>query len=61
MEGEVKKKMHILIPKKTNIKARLKCDDEEFVDFVKKLVEVDQNLRPTATEALNHPFLRKKY
>lgn len=53
--------MHILIPKRSCISARLKSNDEDFVDFIKKLVEVDQNLRPTANEALKHRFLSKVY
>ena len=53
--------MHILIPKKTSIKARLKSDDEDFVDFVKQLVEVDQNKRPNATQAMKHKFITKSY
>ena len=53
--------MHILIPKRTTLRNRLKCDDEEFVDFIKLLVEPDQNLRLNATEALKHAFLSKKY
>lgn len=53
--------MHILIPKKTSIKARLKSDDDDFVDFIKLLIEVDQNKRPSAKEALEHKFITKIY
>jgi hypothetical protein len=53
--------MHILIPKRTTLKARLKCSDDDFVDFIRVLVDPDQNNRPTATEALNHPFMLKKF
>ena len=53
--------MHILIPKRTTLKDRLKCDDVDFVGFVKSLCNPDQNLRPTASEALNHKFLKKEY
>jgi serine/threonine protein kinase len=56
---EKKKKMHVLVPKRTTIRARLKCDNEDFIDFITKLCEVDQNLRLTATEALMHPFITK--
>ena len=51
--------MHILIPKKTFLKNRLKCDDEDFVDFIRKLCDPDQNYRPTASNALKHKFLLK--
>ncbi len=59
--SKTKKKMHILIPKRTTLKARLKCSDDDFVDFIRVLVDPDQNNRPTATEALNHPFMLKKF
>lgn len=59
--GKGKKKMHLLIPKKTTIKDRLKCDDNDFVSFIKKLVEPDQNLRLSASEALKHPFILKEF
>ncbi len=53
--------MHILIPKKTIFKDRIKCNDDDFIDFVRRLVEPDQNLRPSASEALKHPFITKIY
>ena len=50
-------KVHILCTKKTNLKHRMGCDDELFVDFVRWLLEVDPMRRPTAKEALTHPWL----
>ena len=50
-------KIHILVAKKTTLKKRLKCDDQHFVDFVRWLLEVDPMKRPTAKEALTHPWL----
>ena len=50
-------KIHILVAKKTTLKKRMKCDDMHFVDFVRWLLEVDPLKRPTAKEALNHPWL----
>ena len=32
------KKMHILIPKRTSLKKRLKANDENFFDFIKNLL-----------------------
>jgi len=33
------------------------CDDDYFVDFVRWLLEVDPIKRPTAKQALSHPWL----
>jgi len=33
------------------------CPDAAFVDFVRWLLEVDPMKRPTAKEALSHPWL----
>ena len=38
-------KIQILIPKSTSLKHRLKTDDENFIDFVKWLLEVDPEKR----------------
>ena len=51
-------KINILVAKKTTLKKRLRgCDDKHFVDFVRWLLEVDPLKRPTAKEALTHPWL----
>jgi serine/threonine protein kinase len=56
------KKMHILVPKRTQLKKRLKCNDENFFDFIKSLLEIDPNLRLSAKDALNHPWItQSKY
>jgi serine/threonine protein kinase len=51
------KKMHILIPKRTSLKKRLKTNDENFFDFIKNLLEIDPNNRMSAQEALRHPWM----
>ena len=50
-------KVHILVPKKTTLKARVKCDDAYFLDFIRWLLEVDPTKRPSAKEAMSHPWL----
>ncbi len=55
--GDEDLKIHILVPKKTTLKHRLKCDDPYFVDFVRWLLEIDPTKRPSAKEALQHPWL----
>ena len=50
-------KVHILVAKKTNLQKRIGTDDAMFVDFVRWLLEVDPTKRPTAKEAMTHPWL----
>lgn len=47
----------IIKTKKSSLKERLQCEDDSFVDFVSKLLTLDQSLRPSAKEALQHSFL----
>ena len=54
-------KIHLLIPKKTTLKARLKTNDEVFVSFVASLLDLDKDARPTATQALQHPWFKVAY
>jgi len=39
------KKMHLLIPKKSSLRKRLKTNDENFYDFIKGLLDLDPNKR----------------
>ena len=51
------KKMHILIPKRTTLKKRLKTNDENFYDFIKNLLEIEPSSRISAQDALKHPWI----
>ena len=55
-EGE-ELKVHILVAKKTTLKKRMGTNDDNFVDFVRWLLEVDPLKRPSAKQALSHPWL----
>ena len=50
-----------LYPKKSSLRFRSHVDDEEFLDFCAWLLKVDPNERPTAEEALQHPWFKKDY
>jgi|688.fasta_scaffold457972_3 serine/threonine protein kinase len=41
----------------TNLKARLKSENKNFVDFISKCLKIDPSARISAKEALNHPFI----
>ena len=56
-----KKKMHVIVPKRTLLKNRLHCDDKPFIEFLRYLLKIDPNERPTAEEALNHPWFKVQY
>ena len=56
-----KKKMHVIVPKRTLIKNRLNCDDKPFIEFLRYLLKIDPNERPTAEEALQHPWFKVQY
>jgi serine/threonine protein kinase len=52
-------------PKRTSLKERLglagPCDESEllFVDFMKQMLSLDPEERPSAREALNHPWIQQ--
>lgn len=52
-----KKKVNIIVPKRSSLRARLHCEDSMFLDFVRCLLDVDKDRRLTASEALRHPFI----
>eukprot|EP00301_Raphidiophrys_heterophryoidea_P028079 c9967_g1_i1.p1 GENE.c9967_g1_i1~~c9967_g1_i1.p1 ORF type:complete len:537 (-),score=136.95 c9967_g1_i1:162-1772(-) len=51
----------VLMPRPTTLEARMKGADKDFVEFVKTLLTIDPDNRPTAAEALKHPWLNKQY
>ncbi|KAI7733525.1 hypothetical protein M8C21_014942 [Ambrosia artemisiifolia] len=54
-------RLEYLIPKKTSLKHRLPMGDKGFIDFVSHLLEINPKKRPSATEALKHPWLSYPY
>ena len=47
----------LVYPKRTTLRQRLHTDNALFVDFVAYLLRLDPLTRPTAAEALRHPWL----
>lgn len=54
-------RLEYLIPKKTSLRHRLPMGDQGFIDFVSYLLEINPNKRPSAAEALKHPWLLYPY
>ncbi|KAI3507065.1 hypothetical protein L1887_21808 [Cichorium endivia] len=54
-------RLEYLIPKKTSLRHRLPMGDQGFIDFVSHLLEINPNKRPSATQALKHPWLSYPY
>ncbi|KAJ4961442.1 hypothetical protein NE237_021352 [Protea cynaroides] len=54
-------KLEYLITKKTSLRHRLPMGDQGFIDFVAHLLEINPKKRPTASEALKHPWLSFPY
>jgi serine/threonine protein kinase len=51
----------ILLPKRTSLRHRVPSGDEGFLDFLSYLLTPDPAQRPSAEEALAHPWLRQPY
>ncbi|XP_008798122.2 serine/threonine-protein kinase ppk5-like [Phoenix dactylifera] len=54
-------RLEYLIPKKTSLRHRLPMGDQGFIDFVAHLLEINPKKRPSASEALKHPWLSYPY
>jgi len=51
----------ILQPKVTSLAARVPASDKGFAEFLRYLLSVDPHQRPSAEEALQHPWLKHEY
>jgi len=51
----------LMYPKPTSLKQRLHVEDEYFIDFLRSLLILDPAKRPSAAQALRHPFLYQDY
>ncbi|KAL6508571.1 hypothetical protein OROGR_023282 [Orobanche gracilis] len=54
-------RLEYLIPKKSCLRHRLPMGDQGFIDFVGHLLETNPTKRPSASEALAHPWLQYPY
>ena len=49
------------IPNTRTLKEAVPCDDEEFIDFIQKCLEIDPETRFSASEAMEHPWIRSAF
>jgi len=57
-EGGEGGRVQVLSARRTNLRQQLRTDDEGFLGFVAALLAVDPAQRPSAQQALEHPWLR---
>ncbi|OQU87796.1 hypothetical protein SORBI_3003G345200 [Sorghum bicolor] len=60
-KNEETDQLEYLIPEKSSLRRHLQCPDSEFVDFLSYLLQINPRKRPTADEALQHPWLSFAY
>ena len=49
----------LLRPKRTCLQKRIGANDEDFIDFLEKLLATNPACRLSAGEALEHPWMKK--
>ncbi|XP_055959944.1 uncharacterized protein LOC126660761 isoform X2 [Mercurialis annua] len=60
-ENEETNQLEYIIPEESSLEHHLQTSDVEFIDFVKSLLTINPVSRPTASEALQHPWLSYSY
>lgn len=53
--------LEYIIPEKCSLTSRLEVSDTGFIEFIRELLQMNPGKRPTATEALQHPWLIQPY
>lgn len=59
--NEETNQLEYIIPESSMLEHRLPVTDAGFIDFVRNLLEINPERRPTAVEALEHPWLSHSY
>ena len=53
--------LELIVPEESSLEHHLQISDSIFADFLKYLLEINPARRPTAREALQHPWLSISY
>ncbi|XP_059627970.1 uncharacterized protein LOC132270783 [Cornus florida] len=59
--NEETNQLEYIIPEESSLEHHLQVSDVKFIDFLKDLLEINPERRPTAAEALKHPWLTHQY
>lgn len=59
--NEETNQLEYIIPEESSLEHHLQFSDAFFIDFVRTLLEINPQRRPTAREALDHPWLQHPY
>ncbi|XP_076942250.1 uncharacterized protein LOC143612062 [Bidens hawaiensis] len=59
--NEETNEMEYITPQETSLEERVQVSDTLLLDFIGNLLEINPKRRPTAREALNHPWLSFPY
>ncbi|XP_023551160.1 probable serine/threonine-protein kinase clkA isoform X1 [Cucurbita pepo subsp. pepo] len=59
--NEENDQMEFIIPEESSLENHLQVFDSVFIDFLSNLLEINPERRPTAKEALAHPWLSQSY
>ncbi|CAK9135792.1 unnamed protein product [Ilex paraguariensis] len=59
--NEETNQLEYIIPEESSLEHHLQVSDIGFISFVKELLEINPQRRPTAREALEHPWLSHSY
>ncbi|KAL1348280.1 hypothetical protein AAHE18_07G069000 [Arachis hypogaea] len=53
--------LEYIIPEESSLEQHLQVSDTMFIDFVRYLLSINPKRRPTARQALKHPWLSHVY
>ncbi|KAH6777796.1 Protein kinase superfamily protein [Perilla frutescens var. frutescens] len=59
--NEETNELECIVPEESSLEHHLQISDPLFIDFLKYLLEINPKRRPTAREALQHPWLSHSY
>ncbi|XP_038723712.1 serine/threonine-protein kinase ppk15 isoform X2 [Tripterygium wilfordii] len=57
--NEETKQLEYIIPEESSLEHHLQVTDDELINFLRTLLEINPQRRPTASEALEHPWLSR--